>query len=41
MLKSDASEDELIVVDVNVEMVSVPWAVGYVKKLLFAVASVK
>ena len=33
----DVSIDELI----NVEIVSAPWAVGYVKKLLFAVASVK
>ena len=41
MLKSDSSEDELIVVDVNVVIVSVPWAVGYVKKRLFAVSKVK
>jgi hypothetical protein len=36
MLKEDASEiglmvDELMVDEVNVEMVSLPWAVGYVK----------
>jgi hypothetical protein len=46
MLKEDVSEielmvDELMVDELNVEKVSLPWAVGYVKKLLFAVAKVK
>ena len=53
MLKSDVAEpevglivdelivDELIVDEFNVAMVSLPWAVGYDKKLLFAVAKVK
>ncbi len=46
MLKEEISEvelmvDELMVDEFNVEKVSLPWAVGYVKKLLFAVAKVK
>ncbi len=41
MLKADEVAPESIVEEYNVEIVSIPWADGYVKKLFFAVASVE